>query len=54
MYDVTGKVVIEKNNLGTGDSYEFSTAGLSDGVYVVKAKTKDNLDMSKKVIVSRR
>ena len=54
MYDVTGKVVIEKNNLGTADSYEFSTAGLSDGVYVVKAKTKDNLDMSKKVIVSRR
>ncbi|MBE9575185.1 T9SS type A sorting domain-containing protein [Flavobacterium proteolyticum] len=54
MYDVTGKVVIEKKNLGTGDSYEFSTAGLSDGVYVVKAKTKDNLDMSKKVIVSRR
>jgi hypothetical protein len=54
MYDVTGKIVIEKNNVGTGDSYEFSTAGLSDGVYVVKAKTKDNLEMSKKVIVSRR
>lgn len=54
MYDVTGKVVIEKSNLGRGASYEFSTSGLSDGVYVVKAKTKDNIDMSKKVIVSRR
>ena len=54
MYDVTGKIVLEKTNLGNGASYEFSTANLSDGVYVVKAKTKDNIDMSKKVIISRR
>ena len=54
MYDVTGKIVLSKTNLGKNDSYEFPTAGLSDGVYIVKAKTQDNFDMSKKVIVSRR
>lgn len=54
MYDVTGKLVLNKVNLGTATSYEFSTASLSDGVYIVTTKTKDNLDLSKKVIVSRR
>lgn len=54
MYDISGKVVLEKENLGNEVSFEFSTSNLSDGVYVVKAKTKDNLDISKKVIVSRK
>ena len=54
MYDITGKVVLEKSNLGKGATYEFSTASLADGVYVVTTKTADNLDTSKKVIVSRR
>ena len=54
MYDITGKIVLEKSNLGKGATYEFSTASLADGVYVVTTKTADNLDTSKKVIVSRR
>ena len=54
MYDVTGKLVLNKSNLGSAVSFEFSTSALSDGVYVVKTKTKDNLDISKKVIVSRK
>lgn len=54
MYDVTGKLVLNKVNLGQQESYEFSTANLSDGVYVVKTKTRDNLDVSKKVIISRK
>lgn len=54
MYDVTGKIVLEKENLGKANTYEFSTASLSDGVYVVKTKTRDNLDSTKKVIVSRK
>lgn len=52
MYDVTGKLVMDKGNIGKANSYEFSTANLSDGVYIVTAKTRDNLEMSKKVIVS--
>lgn len=54
MYDVTGKLVLNKTNLGKAVSYEFSTSALSDGVYVVKTKTRDNLDVSKKVIISRK
>lgn len=54
MYDVTGKLVMDKGNIGKANSYEFSTANLSDGVYIVTAKTRDNLEMSKKVIVSRK
>ena len=54
MYDVTGKLVMNKTNLGKAVSYEFSTLALSDGVYVVKTKTIDNLDVSKKVIISRK
>lgn len=54
MYDVTGKLVLNKANLGKAVSYEFSTSALSDGVYVVKTKTRDNLDVSKKVIISRK
>ena len=54
MYDISGKVVLEKENLGDDVLFEFSTSNLSDGIYVIKAKTKDNLDMSKKVIVSRK
>jgi hypothetical protein len=54
MYDVTGKLVLNKANLGKAVSYEFSTSTLSDGVYVVKTKTRDNLDVSKKVIISRK
>ena len=54
MYDVTGKLVMNKTNLGKAVSYEFSTSALSDGVYVVKTKTRDNLDVSKKVIISRK
>ena len=54
MYDVTGKLIMDKGNIGKANSYEFSTATLSDGVYIVTAKTRDNLEMSKKVIVSRK
>lgn len=52
--DISGKVVLEKENLGNDASFEFSTSNLSDGVYVVKTKTNDNLEMSKKVIISRK
>ena len=54
VYDVTGKLVLNKANLGKAVSYEFSTSAFSDGVYVVKTKTRDNLDVSKKVIISRK
>lgn len=51
VYDVTGKQVFAKKELGNNDSYEFSTSSLSEGVYIVRLNTKDNQQVGKKVIV---
>lgn len=54
LYDVTGKRVISKYNLGTDEQYEISTSGLSDGIYIVKLETKDNLNVDKKVSIYKK
>ena len=41
-------IFLNKENLGNNDSYQFATGALSDGVYVVKAATADNIIVSKK------
>ncbi len=53
MFDVTGKSILAKTNLGKNELYEFSTANLSEGVYIVKLITKTNQEITKKVSVSR-
>jgi len=54
LYDITGKLILNKENLGTNESYKFATGALSDGVYVVKATTADNIDVSKKVSIYKK
>lgn len=51
LYDVAGKMIFNKKALGSNTSYEFSTANLSDGIYIVKLITKDNSEISKKIII---
>ena len=34
LYDVAGKIIFSKKDLGTNASYKFSTSGLSDGIYM--------------------
>ena len=51
VYDVTGKQVFAKKELGSNDVYEFPTGSLSEGVYIVRLNTKDNQQVGKKVIV---
>lgn len=51
VYDVTGKLVITKKNLGKNNVIELPTNALSDGVYIVKLNTKDNVAVEKKIIV---
>lgn len=53
LYDVTGKLVINKTNLGTSEQIQVSTSGLSDGVYFVKLTTHDNFNVDKKVSISK-
>ena len=52
VYDVTGKLVIAKKNLGENNLIELPTNALSDGVYIVKLNTIDNVSVEKKVIVT--
>lgn len=51
LYDVVGKLIFTKNQLGTDSSYTFSTSNLSNGIYIVKLTTNDKSEMGKKIIV---
>jgi hypothetical protein len=51
VYDVTGKLVITKKNLGKNNLIELPTNALSDGVYIVTLKTADAISVEKKIIV---
>jgi hypothetical protein len=51
LYDAVGKLIFNKKVLGTNALYEFSTSGLSDGIYIVKLITKNNSQLSKKIII---
>lgn len=52
VYDVAGKLVLTKKNLGKNEMIELSTSSLSDGVYIVKLNTNDDIAIEKKVIVA--
>ncbi|MES2811987.1 MAG: T9SS sorting signal type C domain-containing protein [Bacteroidota bacterium] len=52
LFDITGKIIFNKIRLENNPEYEFSTVGLSDGVYMVKLTTKDNKEVVKKVSIS--
>lgn len=53
LYDIGGKQIFSKAKLGVKDNYEFSTAGLSEAVYIVKIMTNDSQQYGKKVTVFR-
>ncbi|SEP80425.1 T9SS sorting signal type C domain-containing protein [Flavobacterium urocaniciphilum] len=52
LYDVAGKLVLSKKNLGKNDLIELSTNSLNNGVYIVKLLTNDKVTVEKKVIVA--
>ena len=51
LYDVVGRLISSKTQLGTDLSYEFSTANLRDGIYIVKLTSSDKIEMGTKIIV---
>ncbi|RYZ83740.1 MAG: T9SS type A sorting domain-containing protein, partial [Proteobacteria bacterium] len=53
LYDLTGKRIFEHSKLGARQTYEFSTDGLSEAVYIVKVITNDNRDIGQKISVFR-
>lgn len=51
VYDVVGKLIFAKKQLGTDLSYAFPTSNLSDGIYIVKLTTNDKIETGTKIIV---
>jgi hypothetical protein len=51
VYDLVGRLVFSKSQLGTNATYTFPTSDLSSGIYIVKLSTNDKMEMGQKIIV---
>ena len=51
MFDVTGKLIYNKQNLGNNEEYTFPTNTLSNGMYLTKVVTDQDFEITKKVMV---
>ena len=51
VFDMSGKLVYNQSNIGTDRTFSFPTSNLSDGVYLVKLKTVDNIEINYKTSV---
>jgi hypothetical protein len=54
LFDINGKQIFNKQQLGNKASYQFPTAGIADAVYVVKIVTENQQDYAKKITVYNR
>lgn len=54
VFDMTGKLVTTKTDLGNGRNYNISTATMADGMYLVKLVTSDNVSIDYKAIVTNK
>lgn len=54
IYDMAGKLVISKSNLGSDLNIDLSTAMLSDGVYLIRLTTSDYVDIDYKMIIENK
>lgn len=51
MFDVSGKLIYNKHNLGNNTEYTFPTNTLSSGTYITKVVTDQYFEISKKVVI---
>ncbi|MEM5564915.1 T9SS type A sorting domain-containing protein [Psychroserpens sp. AS72] len=51
LFDVSGKLVLDSENLGTENEFRFSTKSFSQGVYVATVTVDNNQAISKKVVI---
>ncbi len=54
IYDMAGKRIIHKTNLGSATSFTIPTSNISDGVYLIKLLTDTNIDIDYKMIVKNK
>ncbi|WP_395053717.1 T9SS type A sorting domain-containing protein [Flavobacterium sp.] len=53
LFDISGKLILNKEKLETNNNYEFATNALCEAVYIVKITTVNNEALSQKIIVER-
>ncbi len=53
LYDIAGKKIIEKTELGNERVFEIATSSISEGVYIIQLLAQDGQTMSQKIIVER-
>jgi hypothetical protein len=51
LYDIAGKLIFSKSQLGNNSTYSFPTSSLGDGIYIVKLESSDKMEMGTKIIV---
>ena len=51
LFDLSGKLIFSKTKLGLENNYKFSTAGLTESIYVVKIITNENEIQGKKISI---
>tara|TARA_R110000787_G_scaffold230861_2_gene338346 strand:+ start:7299 stop:9230 length:1932 start_codon:yes stop_codon:yes gene_type:complete len=51
VYDMAGKLVISKSNLGANNIITLSTSNVTDGIYLVQLLTSDNINIDHKMII---
>ncbi len=51
LFDVAGKQIFSKKQLGTSENHVFPTSGLAESVYIVKILTADNKPFAKKISI---
>ncbi|MDT0554998.1 T9SS type A sorting domain-containing protein [Patiriisocius hiemis] len=51
LFDMAGRMVYRKTNLGNANQFQLPTGNLSDGVYIVKLTTSDNIVIDYKMSV---
>ncbi len=54
MFDMTGKLVATRTDIGSSRNYTISTATLADGVYLIKLVTSNNVSIDYKAIVTNK
>ena len=54
MFDMSGKLVATRTDIGNSRNYNIGTASLADGVYLVKLVTSENINIDYKAIVANK
>lgn len=54
IFDMTGKLIITRTDIGDSRNYNISTASMADGVYLVKLVTSNDVSIDYKAIVTNK